>query len=294
MKKLLGPLLLALAVVGARADDLPPLNATPTGFMLPGKMIWADLYTVNPTSEIQFYTSVFGWTAATSTRPSGAVYTILSNSQAPVAGVISRPAPKGDTGSGHWVSYVAVADVNQTLSTATGLGGKIIHPARMVAQRGTQAILADNQGSLIGVIHSASGDPDDTEPAIGSWAWAHLSARDPAGASQFYHAVLGYNAVLDTRANRPDVFLLSSQGFTRASIGPIPDRPEAYSDWLAFVRVEKLDDTIAKATAAGAHVLLPPKETEAGTRLAIIADPADVAIGLVEMTDATAMETQKP
>jgi predicted enzyme related to lactoylglutathione lyase len=224
------------------------------------------------------------------------VYTILSNNQLPVAGVISRAAPKGDTGSGHWVSYVAVADVNQVLATATGLGGKIVHPARMVAQRGTQAILADSQGSILGVMHSASGDPDDTEPAVGGWAWAHLSARDPVAASQFYHAVLGYDAVLDTRENRQDVFLLSSQGFTRASIGPIPNRPEAYSDWLAFVRVENLDDTIAKATALGAHVLLAPKPTDVGTRLAIIADPADVAIGLVEMSNAnaSAMETQKP
>jgi predicted enzyme related to lactoylglutathione lyase len=292
--KLLGPLLLALAVVGARADDLPPINATPTGFMLPGKMIWADLYTVNPTSEIQFYTGLFGWTAATSTRPSGAVYTILSNNQLPVAGVVSRPAPKGDTGSGHWITYVAVADVNQVLSTATGLGGRVVHPARTVAQRGTQAILADSQGSLLGVMHSASGDPDDTEPAVGSWAWAHLSARNPTAASQFYHAVFGYDAALDTREGRQDVYLLSSQGFTRASISPIPDRAEAYPDWLAFVRVDNLDDTISKATALGAHVLLAPKPTDAGTRLAILADPADVAIGLVEMKIGTAMETRTP
>ena len=54
-------LLLSLAVVGARADDLPPINAVPTGLTLPGKMIWADLYTKNPAGEIQFYTELFGW-----------------------------------------------------------------------------------------------------------------------------------------------------------------------------------------------------------------------------------------
>jgi hypothetical protein len=287
-------LLLAVAVAGARADDLPPLNATPTGFILPGKVVWADLYTRNPAAEISFYTSLFGWKAATVNRPSGATYTVLSNDQLPVAGVIFREAPKGDSGQGRWINYVAVDDVNQTIAAVTGSGGRVVHPPKFLTQRGTQAIIADNQGSLLGIIHSSSGDPDDTEPAVGTWAWAHLSARDPAAASQFYHSVFGYDAAADTREGRADVYLLSSQTFTRASIGPIPQRPEAYPDWLGFVRVENLDDALTKATSLGAHVLLSPKSTEPGSRLAIVADPADVAIGLVELTNPTALETKTP
>ena len=97
-----------------------------------------------------------------------------------------------------------------------------------------------------------------------------------------------------TAKGRKDVFLLNSQGFTRASIGPIPNRPEAYADWLGFVRVANLDDAVAKAVSLGGRVLLAPKSTEPQSRLAILADPADVAIGLVELTNPTALETQKP
>ena len=287
-------LLLSLAIVGARADDLPPINAAPTGLTLPGKMVWADLYTKNPAGEIRFYTELFGWNAETITRHGGSQYDILSNNGQPVAGVVFRAAPHGDTGQGHWVSYVSVADVAQTIATATDLGGKAIHPAKNVPQRGTQAILIDSQGSLLGLVQSSSGDPADNEPSVNAWAWAHLSARDPAAAAQFYHTVIGYDAVPDTREGRHDVFLLSSQGLARASIGPVPNRPEAYPDWLGFVRVANLDDALAKATALGAHVLLAPKSTEPDTRLAILADPADVAIGLVELTNPTALETQKP
>lgn len=289
-----GILLLALTLVSVRAADLPPINDKPTGMMLPGKMIWADLYTKNPAGEIQFYTGLFGWKAMAIKRPSGASYTVLTNDGQPVAGVVFRAAPEGDTGQGHWINYVAVSDVAQTITVAMGLGGKVLHPAKLLPDRGTQAILTDSQGSVLGVLHSSTGDPDDTEPAMGSWAWAHLSARDPVAAAQYYHAVLGYTAEPDNRESRPDVFLLSSQQFTRASIGPIPDRPEAYPDWLGFVRVKNLDEAIAKATALGAHVLLTPKSTEPQSRLAIVADPADVAIGLVELTNPTALETKTP
>jgi len=287
-------LLLSLAVVGARADDLPPINTVPTGLTLPGKMIWADLYTKNPGGEIRFYTGLFGWDAETITRHGGNQYNILSNNGQPVAGVVFRAAPQGDTGQGRWVSYVAVADVAQTIATATDLGGKAVHPAKSLPQRGTQAILIDSQGSVLGLIQSSSGDPADNEPGINAWAWAHLSARDPAAAAQYYHAVIGYDAVPDTREGRHDVFLLNSQGLARASVGPVPNRPEAYPDWLGFIRVANLDNAVAKATALGARVLLAPKSTEPGTRLAILADPADVAIGLVELTNPTALETQKP
>ena len=80
-----------------------------------------------------------------------------------------------------------------------------------------------------------------------------------AAAAQFYHTVIGYDAVPDAREGRHDVFLLNSQDLTRASIGPVPNRPEAYPDWLGFVRVANLDDALAKATALGARVLLAPK-----------------------------------
>jgi len=254
--KLPGILLLALSVTGARAADLPPINGTPTGMMLPGKMIWADLFTKKPAAEIQFYTGLFGWTAGTVERPRGGTYTVLSNGGQPVAGVVFRDAPKGDTGQGRWINYVAVADVAQAVTAAKALGGSVVHPARLLAQRGTEGMLADSQGSLLGVIQSSSGDPDDTEPPVGSWAWAHLSASDPGKASQFYHAVFGYEAVPDTREGRTDSYLLNSQGFTRASIGPIPSRPEARAEWLGFIRVANLDDAISKATALGARVLL--------------------------------------
>jgi predicted enzyme related to lactoylglutathione lyase len=155
-------------------------------------------------------------------------------------------------------------------------------------------MVTDSEGSLIGIIHSSSGDLDDSEPSVGSWAWAHLSARDPAKSAQFYHAVFGQEIVPDTREGRTDSFFLNSQGFTRASIGPIPNRPEATPEWLGFVRVANLDDAVAKATSLGAHVLLSPKSTEADSRLAIVADPADVAIGLIELSKPKAMALPQP
>jgi predicted enzyme related to lactoylglutathione lyase len=188
-------------------------------------MIWADLHTKSTASEIQFYTGLFGWTASTVQRPSGATYVVLSNDGQPVAGVAYQDAPKGDTGQGRWISYLSVSDVAQTVTAATALGGKVLRPAKALPARGMQAILTDSEGSLMGIIHSSSGDIDDSEPSVGNWAWAHLSARDPVKSSQFYHAVFGQEIVPDTREGRTDSFFLNSQGFTRASIGPIPDRP---------------------------------------------------------------------
>ncbi len=286
-------LLLALSLVSLRAADLPSLNPTPSNQSLPGKIIWADLFTNNPKAEAQFYTGLFGWTATT-LKHRGHKYIVLSSNGQPVAGIVEHAAPKGDTGRGRWISYISVTDVAATVKTAVNNGGKVILAARTVAARGTQALLADNEGSLLGVIASSSGDPLDDEPAIGTWAWAHVFAPDPAGAAQFYHAVLGYEAAQDPRDNRQDIYLLNSQGLTRAALGPITPHPEAKGEWLGFIRVANLDDAVARATSLGGHVLVDPKSTRPESRVAIIADPSDVAIGLVELSDATALEKQAP
>ena len=49
----------------AQSTTLPPLNAPPTSLRIPGKLIWADLFTTDPEAATKFYCGVFGWTAVT-------------------------------------------------------------------------------------------------------------------------------------------------------------------------------------------------------------------------------------
>jgi|SRR5579862_702363 len=273
----------------AMAADLPLLSdTTPTGEHFPGKFIWADLFTADPAAAQAFYTGLFGWEATTlefSTHSGTHSYVILANGGEPVAGLAGLPSRMQDAGHGRWVGYVSVPDVAQALAAATAKGGRVLFPAKDLPRRGTQAILVDPEGADLGVLRSSAGDPGEYAPDPGDWTWAQLFARDPAAEGRFYASVAGWEVLPDTRDDRPDVFVLASGGYSRASVAPLPPRPQARSGWLLFVRVTDVKAAVAKAISLGGRVLVAPSDAPTKYWRAVIADPTGAVIGLVQLDD---------
>ena len=281
--------LLAAAAVTAtvRADDLPAINSPATADFYPGKFVWADLLTSDQATAATFYTHLFGWTAATVDRSSpehGSLsFIVLSNAGRPVAGIALGPKRLRSETRGHWLGFVSVDDVTRSLALAVGGGGHVLSPEKVLPQRGTQAILTDQEGAILGIVHSSSGDPGEFRAEVGDFTWAEVFARDTARAALFYRTVLGYGISLDSRADRNGAYLFASGGYARASLAPLPtDRPGAHPAWLLFVRVANLDDAIARTAALGGRVLVEPRDISDSSRIAVIADPVGAAIGLVE------------
>jgi predicted enzyme related to lactoylglutathione lyase len=289
-------LILGLAALPLRAEDLPALNTPPTPDSFPGKFVWANLFTADPSAAEAFYTGLFGWSAATVERTTASgthPYIVLSVEGRPIAGIARRPPLLADEVHGRWVGYVSVPDVAQALSAGTAAGGRVLFPAVDLPQRGTQAVLADPEGALIGLLHSSSGDPGEFEPDPGDWTWAELFSRSPENAASFYRAVAGYAVQPDNRNGLPNAYVLVSGGYSRASVAPVPDRPRARPVWLLFVRVADVRAAAAKAVALGGKVLVPPGDAETEYWRAIVADPAGAPIGLVQLEEPAAAP-QKP
>jgi len=285
----LAVLLLGLTALTASGADLPAINSPATTESHPGKFIWGDLFTSDPAAARDFYTGLFGWSAAVIERPTLLGirhYIVLSAGNRPIAGIVKREASSGDEIHGRWVGFISVPDVGQALAAVTAGGGKALSGPKGRPARGTQAIFSDPDGATLGLIHSSSGDPGDYLPDIGDWTWAELFARDPAAAGAFYRAVAGYDVVPDARDGRPNSFVLTSGGYSRAALNPLPDRPKARPVWLLFVRVASVKDASAKAVGLGGRVLVAPSDTPSKYWRAIIADPTGAPLGLVELGDA--------
>ena len=269
----------------AVSATFPLLNQPASTEHLPGKFAWADLFTANPQAATKFYCDLFGWTAY-SIAQDERIYTVFRNAGRPVAGLVTRPASKALRLS-RWIGYIAVTDIAATLRQVVNSSGQVRAPARAFPQRGTQAIIADNEGATVGVIQSTSGDSPDTEPETGAWNWFELYAANPRAASSYYHQIFGYDVALDLRTERKEDFILSSAGRARAGVAPLPVRNDAQSGWLGVIRVKNLDESLLRAVTLGGEILLPPRPVAYESRFAIISDSTGGSIGLVEYADET-------
>ena len=267
----------------ARAAAFPPLNQPGSTERHPGKFVWADLFTTDPVAATKFYTGLFGWTASTIAQ-NGQAYTVFSNDGRAVAGLAPRPAATTKRPS-RWIGYLAVTDLPAVLQRATKAGGQIRAEARAFPKRGTQAIIADNEGSAVGLLQSTSGDSPDAEPKPGDWNWFELYVKQPHVATIFYEQVIGYQSAPDFRTERKDDYLLSSGDVARAGVAPLPDREDAKPGWLGVVRVASIDEAVARTVRLGGEVLVAPRAAAFESRFAIIADPTGGTVGLVEYVD---------
>jgi len=87
-----------------------------------------------------------------------------------------------------------------------GSRGQVRADARDFPLRGTQAIIADNEGSTVGLLESTSGDSTDDEPAPGDWNWFELFVKQPQVVSDFYRRVIDYEIATTNAPNGSTIF----------------------------------------------------------------------------------------
>jgi predicted enzyme related to lactoylglutathione lyase len=278
---LLAGLLLGGWLGAIAAPPLPPLTSVPNSPRLPGKFVWADLVTDDVPAAQKFYSQMFGWKFW-----DYGGYLIALNDQRPLAGMFQRPRPKDKPAEPRWFAYLSVASVAKATRAATNNGGRVLSAAQQMPKRGEQAVFADPEGALFGVIKSSAGDPQDFLADPGDWVWIQLLSRDAAKATEFYRAVGGYEAVANTTPGRLSDYVLTSGGYARATVRTIPpSQAQVLPTWLPFVRVKNVGDSVAQAQKLGGKVLIAPKPENLAGKVAVIADPTGAAIGIMEWSE---------
>jgi predicted enzyme related to lactoylglutathione lyase len=267
----------------AQAAKFPPLNSPASTAHIPGKLVWADLFTTDPDAATKFYTGLLGWTAAP-VEQKGRSYIIFSNDGRPVAGLAPRRV-QGGTHPSRWIGYFAVADIDAAVAAVNRDGGKVHAPVHNFPDRGIQAIVADKDGNPFGLLQSSSGEPTDGEPSPGDWNWFELYVRSPKDTADFYHEAVGFDVAPESNPDRKSEFVLKSGGQARGGIAAMPEGDDIKPSWLGVVRVTNLDETLAKVPGLGGEVLVAPHSVEYGSRFAIILDSTGGTLGLVQYVE---------
>ncbi len=115
-----------------------------------GTICWTELNTKDIETAKKFYSELLGWTLKTSDA-GGVDYTEFSAGGRPLGGMMQMCAEFGDAPS-HWMSYVAVTDVDATAQRVEELGGKICVPPTDIPKVGRFCVITDPTGANISLI----------------------------------------------------------------------------------------------------------------------------------------------
>lgn len=179
------------------------------------------------------------------------------------------------------MAYIGVDDIKATVAHAKQSGANILMENE-VAEIGKFAMLSDPQGAVIALYQPARPAPDETDPAPMQFSWHELMTTDHLAALRFYSDLFGWKKqdevdmgpmgkyVLFGRSNRPYGGM-----FNKPAEIPVPN-------WLLYVRVAGLDETLERVKKGGGKVLNGAMEVPGGDRVAQCMDPQGAAFALHE------------
>ena len=116
----------------------------------------------------------------------------------------------------------------------------------------------------------------------GDLGWSELTTTDTKAAMSFYSAIAGWESKGEPMPGY-HIFGCGEEMLGGISNGKCPDGTTTPPRWMPYITVDDLDATLAKATALGGSIIMPPCDIpNDGGRIAIIKDPQGVATGLAQ------------
>lgn len=238
---------------------------------------WFDLHTPDKNMSRVFYEMLFGWSFEDHMLGDELAYTGVSHRDCPFGGVEPLPSDQ----AAQWIGYIGVEDFQVSFDRLVALGAKVMLEGIEVPDFGKVAIFSDPAGAMFAILEPA--EVDDlgwlpTRGGLGDLDWAELSVSDPQKAIAFYSEAFGWDFSEDTPEGMGDYLFIVRNG---APVGGLrrSTQQAAPPGWSFYVNVEEVGESVKKAQALSAKVLL---ETEVpGTvHFALLGDPQGASVGI--------------
>ena len=240
-----------------------------------GRFVWFEHVAQGNAGAHAFYAEVIGWKVHQADMPGGLKYPMLMAGEAPVGG-FAEPPQAGIPP--HWVSYVSVADVEESAKTVQKLGGRALGDAFDVPTVGRMMPVADPHGASFFLFRNANGDSDAVQGA-GSFHWNELLSDDPEAAVAFYEGAFGYTHET-MQMGGATYFVLKNGDALRGGVCKPNDL--VGGRWLQYVTVDDCDAAVGRARKKGGKVATPSMDVPGVGRIAVIADPMGAQIGVIK------------
>ena len=113
-----------------------------------GEFCWNELMTPNPAKAKEFYGSLLGWKTE-DVEVNDITYTLIRTGDKEIGGMMQTPKEKQEHVPPHWMSYIYVKSVEETLAKATSLGATVVYPETQAGDYGRFAVIQDPTGAHI-------------------------------------------------------------------------------------------------------------------------------------------------
>ena len=126
---------------------------------------------------------------------------------------------------------------------------------------------------------------NDVYKQHGAFSWSELLVDDVDSAIGFYTDVIGWE-IEEMEMPQHKYYVLKAGG---VPVGGIMGKPESYKqvpdNWGTYITVNDVDETLAKAEAAGGKAVYPPMDVPGVGRMCAISDRSGAVVSIIIYED---------
>lgn len=248
-----------------------------------GRFYWYDLMTTDVNGAKSFYTKLIGWgTMNWDGAGTGQTYTMWTNGETPLGGIMPLPEEARKAGAPpHWLAYVLVPKVDETLAQVRKLGGKVLVPGTDIPTVGRFGVFSDPQGAALAAFSPIDLMPG-APPKPGDFSWHELATSDPVAAFSFYQQLFDWQKTDAMDMGEMGIYQMYTRKGGEYPLGGIfakaPEMP--VSAWLYYARVKDVHESVEEVKKLGGQILNGPMEVPGGDFIAQCLDPQGAAFAL--------------
>jgi uncharacterized protein len=251
----------------------------------PGTPSWVELSSPDPDAAAKFYGGLMGWGTTEAGGEESGGYRMFQLKDKNIAGLMGHMNEGPPTQPTVWMTYVSVADAEETASKVKAAGGSVMVEPMDVMDIGRMAVFVDPTGAVFGVWQPKSFTGADLVNEPGSLCWNEVLTRDADAGKAFYSAVFGWQG-------RPPAFEGAPETYTvweldGKQLGGMMQMTDEYfpaeipPHWGVVFAVADCDAVVAKASELGATVTNGPMDMPIG-RFAGLIDPQGAAFTVMQ------------
>ncbi|HEY6184222.1 MAG TPA: VOC family protein [Terriglobales bacterium] len=259
------------------------MQETPTH--APGTFCWVELGTSDGPAAKKFYTELFGWTFNDNPMGPGAVYTMLQQDGKDVGALYQLDAEmKAAAVPPHWMSYVAVANADESATKAKEAGATLMKEPFDVMDHGRMAVVQDPTGAMFCLWQAGTHGGIGVYNVPNSLAWNELVTPDPEKAGEFYSTLFGWTRNVQQFGPMTYTTFRNNERPAGGMYKPTPEMGNVPPHWLPYFAVADCDATLEKAVDLGAKSCVPPTDIPDTGRFAVVQDPQGASFAFIKLT----------
>jgi len=250
---------------------------------VPGSFCWMELGTSDSQAAKKFYSTLFGWQPEDVPAGPGMTYTLLKIGGKDVAALYQLTEQYHKGVPPHWLSYVAVANVDQSTSKARELGATITMEPFDVMEHGRMSMIQDPTGATLALWQAKAHRGARIVGEINTACWNELATTDTDKAADFYSKLFGWTFKKSDGGAMPYTEIVNAGREMGGMYKLTPEMEGVPPHWLIYYSVEDCNATADKAKSMGARLNVPPTDIPHVGRFSVISDPQGAVFAVIKL-----------